>query len=286
MKPLYDAMFYVAQPSLIRRGLRPLFMLDDGVLNRSTVPEADNGVGTPGASFAFRRAARDAIAAEKGIWQHQYKLPKSYDAVPQPVCLDFEDSALMGKLYTENVEDDERELAALQLSMCVREMKREAAYYGKPLSVGAYAPLLPFANGPAAKAAAEADWKPYLDELDVAYVGCYFRSDSLDAWEAQVTEATAACRRVLPHARIVPLTVPHYGHEAPESIRYTPAPMGFYRKSMALLFARPEVDGVGMWGGVKFRDNPDQTQRLPWLEVEKYLSAATAAGRSANNPTR
>jgi hypothetical protein len=294
MKPIYDAMFYQDQPSLIRRGLKPLYMFDDGVRNRATKTEADNSPGRPDFLFACRRVARDAVAVEKGIVQHQYRLPASYDAVEQPVCLDFEERRLkpedppwlMDRLYTENVEDDDRGLAAMQLAQGVMEMKREALGYGKKLIVGAYSPLLPYANNPQAKAAAQADWKPYLDTLDVAYVGIYPRSADLDEWDEQVDDATAACLKVLPGRKIIPLTVPHYGHEAPEDLRYKPLPVDFYAKAMLLLLNRPEVDGVGMWGGVQFQNNPDGTKRLPWSEVDKYLSAVTSAGRAANNPTR
>lgn len=274
-RQLFDAMFYQSQPSLIRRGLRPLYIADNGVLNRATFPEADNvSVGSPGAAFAFRRVARDAVAVEKGIVQHQYKLPASYDAVEQPVCLDIE-GAPLAKMYSEKEEDFDRRAACVWFAMRVAEMKAEAAYYGKTLSVGAYTPLLPFANTPEGKRGSEADWKILTDAYDAAYPDFYFRSADLDDWERDCDRKLADCDRLIPGRPVYPMTAPHFGHEAPAEIRFTPVPLDFYRKAMSLLFARKDVAGTALWGGNKFNDNPDGTERLPFEVVAPYVDVLT-----------
>jgi hypothetical protein len=266
---IYDAMFYRDQPSLIRRGLRPAYFVYDGTLNRATADEADSANAGEWSDFAWRRVARDAIGVERGIPQHQGVLPASYDRIEQPVVIDVESSPVVQRMWSEKVDDPDRRAGVAWLCRSVDAMRHEAKGYGRVLTVGAYHPLLPFANDPAARAAAEADFRPYLDRIDVPFPSFYFDAVDLDRWASECDRKLADCGRIMPGKPVVPVVCPFNvaaGHEW--------VPVEFWRDAMRLLTQRA-IAGVCLWGGVQWKDNPDGTARFPFGQVEPYIAAIT-----------
>jgi hypothetical protein len=277
---IYDGMFYSDMPSLIRRGLRPVYFLDDGVLNRATAKEADNvNAGRPGAEFAWRRAARDALGIEKGIPQHRDRHPASYDKVASPIVIDIETSELVHRLYSEKVDDPDRRASVAWLCRMVDAARDEARGYGRTLTVGAYEPLLAYANDPAAKAAAVADWKPYTDRLDTANPSCYFAGVDLSGWVGSCDAVIGRCGDILPGKPVIPTVCPHdFGTPGSPLV-----PLAFWSRAVLLLLAHPKVAGLTLWGGQKFGD-PDSRVRLPFSVAEPYVAAVMAAARNATAP--
>jgi len=274
LKPLLNGMFFDGMPPVDR----PVYLFDNGIANRATTPEADNLLlGTPGATFAFRRVARDAIGVEKGMLQNNWKLPPEFDAVEQPVVLDFEFHPSIDAMYSEQVEDAERAGAALRLAGHVLGMKEEAAFYGKTLLVGAYHPIRPYANDPAAMKAGERDWKPYLDSLDFAAPEAYLQSRDMQKWSKDTKFDLDRCARLMPGKPVYPVVTPFYMDRAPEAIRHKLIPMLYWKEMVGWLLGRKQVAGLVGWGGVKFRDNPDGSNRLPWADVEPHWTAAREA---------
>jgi hypothetical protein len=299
-KTLYDAMHYKDQPDQ-RPDLQPLYMLDDGVLNRSTTPEAGNNApGAPRAEFAFRRGARAALGVENDIQQSRWKLPPAYNRVPRPVCLDLESAPLVGHDNPPtpgslDAAADPRDRAAAVEWMCrmIDAMHDEAARHGKKISVGSYMPLLPFArhthpsdpNYKAWMAAAESDFAPMYKRLDVAYPACEIHSPDLEKWKKDTRAQITVLKRVMPGKPIVPLVPPHYSHYADESIRWDLIPEEKWAEAMDWLMRQPDVAGVVLWGGTKMRDNPDGVERDPFDKVRGYVQSAvrTAKARPGKN---
>lgn len=288
MKTIFDAMFYVDQPAQHRRMLRPLLIVDDGMLNRSTEPEAYNsGVDSPGSDFAFRRVARDAIGVERGVWQNTYKTPADYDPIPQPVCLDFEAHDF------DMSASPRRRLARIDwLCRGIDAMRGEAKHYGRTVTVGSYYPLLPAYFGDTRDPrcagwldASMHDFAPLLERLDASHPGCEIHGDDLEEWKAGVRRTLDALATALPGKPVYPLLPPHYSHFTQDQAKkHTPLPLPLWRAACEWLFAQGDVAGVTLWGGADLRNDPNR--RLPWSEAENYVSqarmAALLAGKNTN----
>jgi hypothetical protein len=299
-KVVYDAMHYKDQPDL-RPDLQPLYMLDDGVLNRSTTPEAGNcAPGAPRAEYAFRRGARAALGVEEDMQQSRWKLPPAYNRVPRAVCIDLESAPLLGhdnpptpgSLDAAAARRD-RVAAVEWLCRMIDAMHDEASRHGKTISVGSYCPLQPFArhlppadpNYKAWMAAAERDFAPLYNRLDVAYPPCEIHSPDLEKWKKDTRAAITQLRRVMPGKPIVPLVPPHYSHYSDESIRWDLIPEDKWAEAMDWLLRQPDVAGVALWGGTKMRDNPNGVERDPFDNVRGYVQRAvrTAKAGAGNN---
>ena len=279
MKTVYDAMFYAGQPAMHRRGLTPLLMLDDGLLHRATVPEGVHvGADTAAAAFAFRRVARDAIAAEPGIRQNTYKTPPAYDAVPQAVCIDFERESFRLDIDM-SAPPARRQAAVGWLCRGIDAMRDEANCYGRTITIGSYYPLLPLywgdgrdARCPGWRDAATHDYAPLLERLDASHPGCEIHGDDLEQWKADTRATVDALKAAMPGKPIYPVLPPHYSHFAEEAKRFTPLPLSLWRDACAWILDQPDVAGVTLWGGADLRDDPNR--RLPWAAAEPYVAAA------------
>jgi hypothetical protein len=282
-KPVFDAMVFDGQPDRRGVGMVPLYVCYDGVLNRATIPEADNASpgGADTSEFAIRRVARDALRLEHpGIPQARWDRPAVYDSVPQAVCLDLEGAGLMGRLYSERVDDPDRRAAAKWLAGLVAAGKAEAAGYGQTVNFGAYSPLWPYANDPAAKAAAEADWKPYLDALDAGYPDCYIHGPDLEKWKADVRARIDLTKRLLPGRPVYPFLCPLYSWGAPADLRNTFVPLPLWKEAVAWVLAQDDVAGVVIWAGADLANpGPGGANRLPWTQGAPYAKAVTDAAK-------
>ena len=296
-KPVFDAMHYQDQPDL-RPDLQPVYMLDDGIINRALRVEAQNAVpGAPDAEAAFRRAARAAIGVELDIQQSKWRLPRAYERVPRPICLDLEGPSLLG---TDNPPSPgpldaaasslERVGTVAWLCKMIDAMRDEAAKHGKTISIGAYCPLLPFARHTHPKdpkyegwmAAAERDFAPLFRRFDVAYPACEIHSPDLQKWKQDTRTTITRLKRAMPGKPIVPLVPPHYSHYSEESIRWQLIPDDKWAEAMDWLVRQPEVSGVVLWGGTTMRDNPDGTRRDPFANVRKYVERTVEAAGKAS----
>ena len=293
-KAVFDGMHYQDQPDL-RPALQPLYILDDGIINRATRVEAQNAVpGAPNAEAAFRRAARAALGLELDIQQSKWKLPRAYERVPRPICLDLEGTELVGGdtpptpgTLDAAASSLERVGSVAWLCKMIDAMRDEAAKHDRKISIGAYCPLLPFArhthpNDPKYArwmASAERDFAPLLKRLDVAYPACEIHGPDLAKWKQDTRATIARLRKLMPGKPIVPLIPPHYSHYSEESIRWQLIPRDKWAEAMDWLLRQPEVSGVVLWGGTKMRDNPNGVQRDPFENVRAYVERAVQSAR-------
>lgn len=284
-KLVYDAAQFLDQPDRRSVGMAPLYVAYAGTLNNATTPEAANEVPyAPQATFAIRRLGRDAAALEPGVpYALQYR-PSAYDRVPQPLCLDFEQASLTGPLYSEAVEDGARQDAVSWLRGLVTAAKTEVRGYGRELGVGAYFPLLPpsWVADPAAAAAIERDWRPYLDVLEVAYPEAYIHGPDLEAWKKETRATLDACTRYLPGRPVYPFVCPQYAYRATPELAWTPIPKEVWKEAVEWLLAQPEVAGAVFWGGFDVRNDPSMRTHLPWSSGAAHQKVLTDAAKRAS----
>jgi hypothetical protein len=275
---LYDAFHYEGQPPLNDHAT-PVVMVDNGALNEATGPGHDNlSLPAPRAPEACRIVAAYAVGKLKSFPQVDWKLPAAYAGLPRPVCIDIERVPLTESMYSEQVDDPTRRRSAIVMRAMALEMKAAAAWMGHALDVFAYAPLVPFANDAAALKASEADWRPYLDALDGAFVDVYPHKRDLKALFDRAEERVGNIARLMPGKPVVPVVTIHYGHEAPPALRYKPVPLSMFQAYVRKLLKLPATSGVCLWGGTYLSDdpadNPDGTRRIPWSVAEPYWEAA------------
>jgi hypothetical protein len=183
------------------------------------------------------------------------------------------------KVYSEQEDDRFRLTAYDVLESLVKTMQDEAAFYGKPFQVGAYHPLLPYANDARARAAAERDARGYLSRLDFAAPELYLQATGPAKWMKAATDTLDACERLMPGKPVYPVMTPLYMDRTPEKVRHTPMPEAWWRMMLERLLRDPRVAGIIFWGGVKFSDNPDGSKRLPFKDAEPYIAAALEVRR-------
>jgi len=260
-KTVYDAMFYNDQPDLRPLGFQPIYMMDDGVVNRAGYPE-DNNVSPSGLNTesAFRRVARAAIGVQDDIVQHSYCRPKAYNRVYRPVCMDFEDQQMLNALDGASTDSRKRIEYIDFITHRIKNMREEAAYHGQSVFVGSYCPMWKFANlnsnDPSFKGRmeiVEKDMQPLVDALDAFFPPCEIHSPDLELWKTNVRAVIDYAKVIAPDKPIYPLVPPHYSHYADPSIRwYLMSPTKMWIPAITWLLQQPEINGMIMWGGWKF----------------------------------
>lgn len=288
----YDAMHYADQPDLragaaAGRIMQPLYMVYDGVVNQATHPERYNGgYGATHARFAIERCVRDALGIEHpGIQIARYNRPPEYDAVRQPLVLDFETHELMGMLYTEEPDSPRQRAAGMWLADLVDAAHLQANLYGTTCSFGSFCPLLPYAQDPAANMSAEMAFAPFLQRLDVAYPDCYIHGNLRD-WKANVRAGLRRVRTLMPGKPIAPFVAPHFADRAVPAIRWKLLPQASWRDALRWLAEELKDDaegsGIAMFGGPVFAQE-DSRLRVPWKTVETHYRILMDVVSAAND---
>lgn len=289
-------MFYQDQPDLRPAGFEPLYMLDNGVINRSIYPEGDHltpppsGV-NPKSQEAFSRVARASIGVEEDIWQHIEHKPKAYNKTHRALCIDFENAEFINPLDAKSLDSRKRVKHVDHLVSMIKVMKDEALLYNKNLLVGSYCPLYHFANlypsdpiYAGMMAVTEVDMKPLSDALDVSFPPCEIHTKDLEKWKSDTRGVIDYLAKVMPGKPVFPVVPPYYAHYAPEEYRwYLMSPTNMWIPAITWLMEQPEVNGMVMYGGFKFLGEgmPDYKTKNPWNSIYTFAANAIKIAKSS-----